>query len=124
MEQLNIQHGLNYCSSKYHTYHIYIHKLSTKVIEYCDHPSISNIKMLYSAVAILVLAAAEIVVAFNPVRIASIRPTSTFSLPVSISMDRSFDLDTEHLIDEEMVTDSASASALADRCMEEAERSV
>ena len=40
----------------------------------------------------------------------------------SSSMAGQSNLAVEDLIAEEMVTDSASASALADRCMEEAER--
>jgi hypothetical protein len=77
---------------------------------------------LYRSVTLLFIAASSIE-AFSSFRAVSLRPLSTTTRSKAVTVDRSTStVETEHLIDEEMVTDSASASALADRCMAEAER--
>ena len=78
--------------------------------------------MLFLSVILLFIAASTIE-AFSSFRAVSLRPLSTTITSHAVTVDRSSStVETEHLIDEEMVTDSASASALADRCMAEAER--
>lgn len=107
-----------------------VYALSSTHLKYHNRGNMGKIMTMSSSIPYVFLAFVLILNSISCLRMLSFPSTNklstrlytTMSLNPSMSIDATVGLDREHLIAEEMVTDDESASALADRCMEEANR--